>query len=164
MGHRFECPFSTRCCVREQDYPDALLYRVSVRSVLDSRSAAAVARRAALRLGFGTPHAGSVAIAASELATNIARHAQAGLIHVHGCDGYVKVIAQDRGPGFANVDAALLDRHSGGRQLGSDDPWREGIGCGLGAVRRLMDQVDIRSTLGVGTCVMALKKRPEKCR
>jgi serine/threonine-protein kinase RsbT len=162
MGDRSELPPPARSTDQGSTAPEALLYRVHVRAIVDSRSAAAVARRAALSMGCGALHAGSVAIAASELATNIARHAGVGLIQIYSGHRYLKIVAHDRGPGLTNVEIVLADRYSGGRQLGSDDPRREGIGCGLGAVRRMMDQLEICSTPGIGTRIVAVKHCPEK--
>jgi anti-sigma regulatory factor (Ser/Thr protein kinase) len=137
---------------------EVLLHTVRIRSIVDSRSAAAIARRAARTVGLDSTAASSVAIAAGELATNVARHAKEGVIRVYAAETYVKVVAEDRGPGIADIESALRDGHSGGRQLGVDDPRDEGIGCGLGAVRRLMDRLEIQSTPGGGTCVIAVKR------
>ncbi len=137
---------------------EVLLYAVRIRWLVDSYSAVAVARQAGRAVGFATAARGAVAIAAGELATNIARHAQQGVIRIYAGDRYVKIVAEDHGPGIADVDAALRDGHSRGRQLAADDPHDEGMGCGLGSVRRLMDVLEIQSAPGAGTCVVAIKR------
>jgi serine/threonine-protein kinase RsbT len=141
--------------------PEILVKSLRIRSVVDSHSAAAVARRAALKAGFSASAAQCTAIATAELATNIVRHAGHGVICVYTGSRHLKVVADDTGPGFDNVDAALIDGHSGGRRLGVDDRGA-GIGCGLGGVRRLMDSLEIESTKGVGARIVAIKRRPER--
>ena len=55
----------------------------------------------------------------------------------------VTVVCRDKGPGIADVDAALCDGFS---TAGS-------MGRGLGGARRLCDQMEIETTVGKGTCV-----------
>ncbi len=115
-------------------------------------------------VGLGAASEGSVSIAAGELASNIARHAGEGVVRVYAGNDYVKIVAEDHGPGIADIQAALLDGHSGGRKLDPDDPRNEGMGCGLGAVQRLMDRLEIQSAPGTGTCIVATKHAPESRR
>src|SRR5512138_1476105 len=97
-------------------------------------SQAGEARRKALTLAqdlsFDDTRSGNVAIAASELATNIVKHARKGAVLVqsvaangHSC---LRLLAVDSGPGIANMSQAMQDGHSTTGTLGS----------GLGAVRR----------------------------
>lgn len=136
---------------------EVLLHTVRIQAISDSYSAIAVARRAARTVGFDAADRGAVAIAAGELATNIARHAKEGFIRIYASPDRLKIVAEDQGPGIADVSAALTDGHSGGRQLGADDSRHEGIGCGLGAVRRLMDGLEIETVPGAGTRAVAVK-------
>lgn len=136
---------------------EVLLHTVQIRSISDSYAAVALAKRAAVTIGLDTKGKGSAAIAAGELATNIARHAQEGTVRLYGGADYLKIVAQDRGPGIQNIESALADGHSKGRRIGPDDRNREGLGCGLGAVRRLMDRLQVKSEPGVGTCVVAVR-------
>ncbi|MFW6197903.1 MAG: hypothetical protein ACOC5B_03480, partial [Myxococcota bacterium] len=73
---------------------------------------------------------------------------------------HLEVVALDRGPGIGDPTAACVDRHSRGRRLDADAAWVTGLGCGLGAVHRLMDGVEIRSAIGRGTCIVAHKSVP----
>jgi anti-sigma regulatory factor (Ser/Thr protein kinase) len=123
------------------------------RSVRDV-SQVAVARRSAVaeaqRLGFGEGDAGRVALVATELATNVIRHAGGGelLIGIHEGDGApgVQIIAIDTGRGMADIDASLRDGYS---TAGS-------AGTGLGAVMRQSDLFDIYSQPGAGTAVLSI--------
>lgn len=112
---------------------------------------AATARREAnallAREGFSPKETESLALAASELATNIVKYAGRGTVSIRlvrrGDQKGVEIVAADRGPGIANPEDALRDGHSTGGSLG----------YGLGAVNRAMDDLDIVSSPGNGTTV-----------
>ncbi len=97
------------------------------------------ARRLAQRLaedsGFSQADAGRVALVATELATNLLRHAEQGALHLRQVPGQaqpgVEVIAIDRGPGF-DLQACLADGYSTGNTPGT----------GLGALVRGADVFD----------------------
>jgi anti-sigma regulatory factor (Ser/Thr protein kinase) len=103
--------------------------------------------RLAQTLGFSDTRAGQAALVASELATNIAKHAHDGQILVQdiaaGDRRGVEVVALDRGPGIP--PQALRDGYSTAGSLGS----------GLGAVQRQADQFEIFSQPGSGTVAVA---------
>ncbi len=90
---------------------------------------------------------GRAALVATELASNIVRHAGEGEVLLgspspgHG----LSVLALDRGPGIADVAKSLRDGYS---TAGS-------MGTGLGAVCRLADDFEIVSHAGAGTAVLA---------
>ena len=133
----------------------ALKVRVPVaqqRHVIDDSSKIGEARRAAQTLAnfeFDAETAGKVAIAASELATNLHRHAGGGeiLLQTLGADetAVVEILAIDRGPGMTDVTRCMSDGYSTGGTSGT----------GLGAVRRLASEFDVYSAPGEGTVVMA---------
>ena len=92
---------------------------------------------------------GSVAIMATELATNLLRHGRGGHLVAQRLDcGGVEVIellSIDRGAGMPDVDRCLRDGFS---TAGTS-------GTGLGAVKRLADEFDVFSAPGQGTIVVA---------
>lgn len=104
-----------------------------------------VARRA----GMSQTDVGRVALIATELGTNLVKHAREGWLLVRDVDelpgGGVELLSIDRGPGIANVAAAMRDGFS---TAGSN-------GIGLGAVARAADQFDLHSQPEVGTVVLA---------
>jgi len=131
-----------------------------VLAVVD-RSQVASARQAvhamAARAGFNETDTHRAGIVATELASNLVKHAeQGGQLLVRAsrgtqpADGEVEIFALDRGPGMADVARSLVDGYS---TAGSQ-------GAGLGAVRRLADAFDIYSQNGKGTAVLA-RLRPE---
>ncbi|MBC8027027.1 MAG: ATP-binding protein [Steroidobacteraceae bacterium] len=122
------------------------------RFIIDDSSKIGEARRAAQTLAnyeFDAETAAEVAIAASELATNLHRHARNGeiLLQILGSAdaAVIELLAIDRGPGMSDVSRCLSDGYSTGGTAGT----------GLGAVRRLANDFDIHSVPGEGTIVMA---------
>ena len=97
------------------------------------------ARDLLLQVGFDRRFSEEVAIVVSELAANIVRHVGRGQVEIRivHCDRErgVEIVAQDDGKGIEDVACALTDGFSTGT----------GLGYGLGAVNRLMDQLDIAS-------------------
>jgi anti-sigma regulatory factor (Ser/Thr protein kinase) len=131
-----------------QNYP----VRSQLSYLIDDESKVGEARRAAQTLAnfeFDAEIAGRVAIAATELANNLLRHAGGGelLLQTLGADGLatVEILAIDRGRGMSNVEDCMRDGYSTAGTMGT----------GLGAVRRLADEFDIYSVPGQGTVVMA---------
>lgn len=111
------------------------------------------ARRAAAEMGARIPYVagrvGREALIATELATNLVKHAREGelLIRPLGSDGLagLELLAIDRGPGIRNLHDAMRDGIS---SAGSP-------GTGLGAIRRLADIHDIDSRVDRGTVAIA---------
>ncbi len=119
--------------------------------VLDD-SSIGEARRAATSLVDGVDEnvVGRIAIVASELATNLARHARDGALFLRrigpdeGHPGALELVAADRGPGMADVSECLRDGFSTGGTSG----------VGLGAISRMTEGFDIYSRPGKGTIVV----------
>jgi anti-sigma regulatory factor (Ser/Thr protein kinase) len=110
------------------------------------REASAIARQQ----GFNEVDAGRVALVATELGTNLVKHAHGGEILVGpqeagGRDG-IEMLALDKGRGIVNVGACLADGYSSAGTAGQ----------GLGAIVRMSTFVDIASWPGVGTAVLAI--------
>lgn len=118
---------------------------------IDDRSQVGEARRAAARmaesLAFEETQAGKLALAVTEAATNIVKHAGNGKLLLtpltRGASVGIEVLALDRGPGIANLSASLRDGYS---TAGS-------MGAGLGALSRLSPSFDVYSQLGRGTAL-----------
>jgi anti-sigma regulatory factor (Ser/Thr protein kinase) len=123
------------------------------RHLIDDESQIGECRRAAAALAqtldFDPTAAGRVAIAATELATNLVRHAGGGEVLMQPVfqpgRASVELLAIDRGRGMENVERCLTDGYSTGGTAGT----------GLGAVRRLAAEFDIYSAPGEGTVVLA---------
>jgi anti-sigma regulatory factor (Ser/Thr protein kinase) len=99
-------------------------------------------------LGFSSPAGDEIVVAARELAANLVKHAQQGRLTLTpiteaGHSG-IQIESRDEGPGIADVEWAVTDGVS----------TAGGLGLGLGAVNRLMDEFDITSEPGRGTTIM----------
>ncbi|MFA1538874.1 ATP-binding protein [Actinomadura monticuli] len=121
-------------------------------------SAAAGARRRATvlaeRLGFGGERLGQIQLAATEMATNLIKHARQGemmaRIARNGGSAELELLSIDRGPGMADVRGSRVDGRSTSGTLG----------IGLGAIDRLADRIGLHSLPGHGTVMFARFHQP----
>ncbi|MFC8568519.1 SpoIIE family protein phosphatase [Streptomyces sp. NPDC057245] len=120
------------------------------------RDARVAAEHAAALAGLDERRTATASLVATELATNLLKHAGGGTVLIDvvappvlaaGHDGalLVQVATVDHGPGIADVPAALRD---GFTTTGS-------LGAGLGTCARLADDFDLHSVPGRGTVVVA---------
>ena len=119
------------------------------------------ARALAESLGFDSAACDEIALAMTELATNLIKHAGGGRLTLTPlADGGrigLEIESRDSGPGIADVEQALGDRFSTAGTRGT----------GLGAVNRLMDDLDITSERGRGTriaCRKWVRRHPGRIR
>ncbi len=133
----------------------------------DVAVACTAARRLAAAVGLDARAQWELATAVAEAASNIVKHAGSGRVSLRAAAGgrpCVELEAVDRGPGIPQLDLARRDGVTGGRAW---DPWeadgpRPSLGCGLGAIERLMDDVRVESAPGAGTRVIARKLGPPR--
>ncbi|MFJ7241320.1 ATP-binding SpoIIE family protein phosphatase [Streptomyces olivaceus] len=120
------------------------------------RDARVAAEHAAALAGLDERRTATASLVATELATNVLKHAGGGTVLIdvvappvlaadHGGARLVQVATVDHGPGIADVPAALRD---GFTTTGS-------LGAGLGTCARLADDFDLHSVPGQGTVVVA---------
>jgi len=125
--------------------------------VTDASAAGEVRREVSFlagRLGLDEDAVGRLSVIATELSTNLTKHASGGIVLL-GTDNAttVEVLALDSGPGIADVAKALRDGHSTTATSGT----------GLGAVSRMADFFDLYSARPQGTAVLArVGTRPTK--
>jgi len=108
------------------------------------------ARHKAQALGLGSETTARAELVASELATNLVKHAgQGGAVLMAGVAGGkepgLEIIAIDGGPGMRSAETAMQDGFSTSASLGG----------GLGAIKRLSDQFAIHTRQGRGTAVLS---------
>ena len=121
-------------------------------SITDTSQVAEVRRHSvamATSNGLKEADVGRVSIVATELATNLLKHAPGGEILIGGfqdaAGGGMEFLALDRGRGMESVQECLRDGYS---TAGSP-------GTGLGAIMRQSEFVDIFSHPGQGTAILA---------
>lgn len=92
---------------------------------------------------------GAVALAATEMATNLVKHAGGGHLLLqrvgNNGDSGVRIISVDKGPGIRDIGRALSDGPSSTGSLGS----------GLGAIQRASSGLHLYSTPNAGTILSA---------
>ena len=128
--------------------------RIQIGSDKDVVTARQRGREMALHTGFSASEAALIATAISELARNIVTYAREGSVTIKPIQGVngsagLTIVAADSGPGIIDITQALRDGYSSSG----------GLGLGLPGERRLMDEFDIASRVGIGTTVTVTKWR-----
>jgi len=124
---------------------------VNIHKEWDIVGARQLGREMAKKLGFGTVDQARIATAISELARNIYLYADNGQICFEIIDNIehrgLCMTAVDAGPGIPDISQVMQDGYT----------TSGGLGAGLPGVKRLMDEFDIRSEIGKGTRIKAVK-------
>jgi serine/threonine-protein kinase RsbT len=125
--------------------------RIPINSDLDIVAARVEGRNLAKEMGFGIIDQARIATAISELARNVMLYAQSGQVILSrlDLDGRLglQIVCEDEGPGIDDLDLVMRDGYS----------TMQGLGMGLPGTKRLMDDFEIRSEVGVGTTVRVCK-------
>lgn len=124
---------------------------MSIKSDVDVLKARQHGKELAASLRFSTSELTIIATAISEIARNTVLYAKTGCLVLRviqqGKKRGLLVIAQDNGPGIADLGQAMQDGYSTSR----------GLGIGLPGAKRLMDEFDIVSEVGKGTTITMKK-------
>jgi len=120
---------------------------------IDDPSRVAEARRLATKIareeGLDEERTRDAGLAATELATNLVKHAKGGEIQISPLSGQaapgVDVLSIDRGPGIVSIEECMRDGYSSAGTAGT----------GLGAIKRAAQVFDAYSESGKGTVVVA---------
>jgi serine/threonine-protein kinase RsbT len=120
---------------------------VAIASAVDVARVRQTVRRLSERQGFSVVKQTKLVTAASELARNAVKYANGGTLRWIVVSEWnrsgVRLIFDDQGPGIENLDLALSNGWSSGG----------GLGLGLPGARRLVDEFDVQSRIGIGTQV-----------
>jgi serine/threonine-protein kinase RsbT len=126
----------------------ARIERLDIRSSDDVVRARQLTRTLATEAGLSLVDQTKVITAASELARNALDYGGGGSVVVEVIDQMgrrgVRLTFEDKGPGIADVEAALKDGFSTGK----------GMGLGLGGAKRLSNEFSIASKPGEGTKII----------
>ena len=105
----------------------------------------------AVKIGMSLVNQTKLITAASELVRNMLKYAGGGttLIEVisQGRDNGIRLTFVDKGPGIKDISLAMKDGYSSGKSLG----------IGLPGTKRLVNEFEIKSTVGEGTTVSIIK-------
>ena len=106
-----------------------------------------IVRRLTQQLGFSLVDQTKMITAASELSRNTVIYGGGGEMRweivANGVRRGLRLWFEDRGPGIPDIALALTDGWTTGK----------GLGMGLSGSRRLVNEFEIRSAVGEGTCV-----------
>ena len=128
--------------------------RYGLRSDVDVVAARRGVNELAREIGLSVLDRTKVVTAASELARNTVIYGRGGVMSLEvvrdgGREG-IRISFVDHGPGITDVALALQDGYSTGG----------GMGLGLPGARRLVNEFELTSTLGVGTSITIVRWRP----
>ena len=105
----------------------------------------------AIKIGMSLVNQTKLITAASELVRNMLRYAKGGVVYIEvvskGRDNGIRLVFEDKGPGIADIEKAMKDGFTTGKTLG----------LGLPGTKRLVNEFEITSELGVGTTVIITK-------
>ena len=105
----------------------------------------------AVKMGMSLVNQTKLITAASELVRNMLKYAGGGTVLIEaimqGRDNGIRLTFRDNGPGIKDIALAMKDGYSSGKSLG----------IGLPGTKRLVNEFDIKSTLGEGTTVSIIK-------
>jgi serine/threonine-protein kinase RsbT len=104
-------------------------------------------RKLTQELRFSLVDQTKMVTAASELSRNAVVYGGGGVMRwevlANGKRSGLRLVFEDKGPGIADVALALSDGWTSGK----------GLGLGLSGSKRLVNEFDLRSAPGAGTCV-----------
>jgi serine/threonine-protein kinase RsbT len=105
----------------------------------------------AVKIGMSIVNQTKLITAASELVRNMLKYAGGGITKIEviseGRNSGIRLIFEDKGPGIKDIALAMKDGFSTGKSLG----------LGLPGAKRLVNEFDIKSTVGEGTVVSIIK-------
>lgn len=105
----------------------------------------------AVKIGMSLVNQTKLITGASELVRNMLKYGGGGEASIEvitqGRNTGIRLVFTDQGPGIPDIKKAMTDGFSTGKSMG----------LGLPGTRRLMNEFDIQSELGVGTTVTVVK-------
>jgi serine/threonine-protein kinase RsbT len=120
---------------------------VAIRQETDLLLVRQLVRQRAAELGFSKLEKAKAVTAASEIGRNTLIHGGGGKMLLQTCVELarrgLRLTFEDHGPGIADVERAMTDGYT----------TAGGLGLGLGGTKRLVDEFDLASSVGMGTRV-----------
>ena len=105
----------------------------------------------AVKIGMSIVNQTKLITAASELVRNMLKYANGGSTKIEviseGRNSGIRIIFEDNGPGIKDIPLAMKDGFSTGKSLG----------LGLPGAKRLVNEFEIKSSVGEGTTVSIIK-------
>ena len=128
-----------------------LRYEVDGDDFTRAGEASAAVKKTLKQMGVPPEAVRKVAIALYEGEINMVIHAQGGVITVEVTPQEIRMELADRGKGIENIELAMQEGYS----TAPDEVRSLGFcaGMGLPNMKKCSDEMDIQSTVGVGTIV-----------
>lgn len=108
-------------------------------------------RQLAVKLKFGLVDQTKIVTAASEIARNTLKYGGGGTVKIKVLEQEkrqgLRLTFEDCGPGIPDIDLALQEGFTTGT----------GLGLGLSGTKRLVNEFEIFSQVGIGTCIIITK-------
>ncbi len=127
------------------------LETMSIQAASDVVLVRQAVRQLAVELGFSLVDQTKIVTAASELARNTLDYGGGGTVKLEalqeGIRRGLRLTFEDQGPGIPDIDLALKDGYTTGG----------GLGMGLSGTKRLVNEFNIVSHVGKGTCITITK-------
>ncbi len=127
--------------------------KMSIQSSADIVLVRQAVRQFAVELGFRLVDQTKIVTAASELARNTLDYGGGGTVKLEaleeGSRRGLRLTFEDSGPGIPDIELALKDGYTTGG----------GLGLGLSGTKRLVNEFNIVSHVGEGTCITITKWR-----
>ncbi|WP_334190552.1 ATP-binding protein [Noviherbaspirillum sp.] len=127
---------------------------VGIKAEMDVVASRQRARQIASLCGFPAQDQARIATAVSELARNVYNYTSGGRVEfsIEGdtAPQVLLIRIEDKGPGIKDLDLILSGRYQS----------TTGMGFGIAGARRLVDQCDIDTGAGKGTCIVLKKLLP----
>lgn len=124
---------------------------MSIQSSADIVLVRQAVRKWSVELGFSLVDQTKIVTAASELARNTLDYGGGGTVKLEtlqeGMRRGLRLTFADQGPGIPDIELALKDGYTTGG----------GLGMGLSGTKRLVNEFEIVSRVGEGTCITITK-------
>ena len=134
----------------------ALTYDISPDDFTRAGEASSDVKSKLKQVGVSPAAIRKVAIAMYEGEINMVIHAEGGKITVEISPEQIRMILADKGPGIPNVEQAM----QAGWSTAPDEVRSLGFGAGMGLpnMKKYTDEMNIETTLGVGTTITMVVK------
>lgn len=131
--------------------PLKLDYTVDGENFISAGEASSNIKTVLKKLGFPADVIRRVAISMYEAEINMVIHAHGGKAHVEIGDDQIVITLSDHGPGIENIELAMKEGYS----TAPDDVRSLGFGAGMGLpnIKKYSDDLQIESSVGIGTTV-----------
>ncbi|QED46521.1 anti-sigma regulatory factor [Cytobacillus dafuensis] len=124
------------------------MYKIFIEREDDVYMASSIGKRVAVDCGLNRSQQTKLVVSIMELTRNIVFYAGKGELQINPSPPHsIEIIAIDKGPGISNLDQIFNQSFTS----------KTGLGLGLSGVKRLMDEFEITSNIGLGTKVRAVK-------